>query len=151
MAVPNPSEVSSPIQSKGLLPMYWSMVSCGSGLSALAEANPAVVGVGDVDRAARGAVVVVERVGDPIVVRECDLVDFDLGNLHDWTPFRAGSGKFEYDLQSLVRLGIVEGHGKGLLDLGKGQDVADNRRDVNALLDDPVECGPVVALGIGAD
>ena len=50
-----------------------------------------------------------------------------------------------------MRLGIVEGHDKGLLDLGKGQDVADNRSHVNAPLDDPVERGSVVAVGAGAD
>ena len=32
MAVPNPREVSSPTQSKGLVPMYFSIVSSGSGL-----------------------------------------------------------------------------------------------------------------------
>ena len=56
------------------------------------------------------------------------------------TTFRAWCGS-----------GSSKGHGKGLLDLGKGQDVADDRSDVDAALDDPVEGRPVVALGIGAD
>ena len=30
MAVPSPMETSSPIHSKGLLPRYWSITSCGS-------------------------------------------------------------------------------------------------------------------------
>ena len=156
MAVPNPSEVSSPIQSKGLLPMYWSMVSCGSvpPLSPRPIRPSSVWAMYTVRRG--GAVVVVERVGEPIVVGERDLVDFDLGNLHDGMPFplrigRSWSGEFEHDLQGLVRLGIVEGHGKGLLDLGKRQDVADDRSDVDAALDDPVERRPVVAIGIGAN
>ena len=49
----------------------------------------------DVDGALRRAVVVVERVGDPVVVFGRDFVDFDLDDFHGPTPlsedwYRAG-------------------------------------------------------------
>ena len=61
----------------------------------LTEAQKAIVGMDDVDGALRRAVVVVERVGDPVVVFGRDFVDFDLDDFHGPTPlsedwYRAG-------------------------------------------------------------
>ena len=52
------------------------------GAAALAESAESAIGVSDVDCAAGGAVVVVERVGDPVAIGDGDLVDLDLDDVH---------------------------------------------------------------------
>ena len=59
---------------------------CFGRAAAFAEAAKAIVGMRDIDGAACRAVVVVERVGDPVVVFGRDFVDFDVDDLHGFAP-----------------------------------------------------------------
>ena len=49
----------------------------------VAETGQPRVGVGHVDRAPGGCAVVAERIGEPVLVGQADLIDFDLGDSHE--------------------------------------------------------------------
>ena len=50
--------------------------------AAVAEAGEAGVGVGDVDRAPGRTAVVIERISEPVLVWQADLVELDFSDLH---------------------------------------------------------------------